>query len=109
MLFTILSITAPSVLFQIAAPASVLADLYSSTKLKPGSTPVPLRVFDITEDGRKILTIDTASVQKIRASAKEFALPQGYKQVSSEMQLFIDDGESLDFGLSSTPGEKLKK
>ena len=58
--------------------------------------PIPLRILRITDDGRKILAVDTFKAKKTSATNKDFVLPSGYKQVSNELQLFMGD-ESLDF------------
>ena len=80
-----------------------LMQLYKSATTKTGDAPLPLRILRVTDDGRKILAIDTVSVKKGKATAKDFVMPSGYKSVSNELQLFMDD-ESMDFeSLDSNP------
>lgn len=87
-----------------------LSELYSNSKSKTASTPIPVRIFRISEDGGRILTIDTVSASKTKASPKDFDLPKGYKLVNNELQLFMDDGDSLDLGLSDQKsGKKITK
>ncbi len=73
-----------------------LFQLYGPAKGKLMKAPIPLRILRITDDGRKILAIDTYKTKKTTATSKDFDLPKGYKAVSNELQLFMGD-ESLDF------------
>ncbi len=73
-----------------------LFQLYSSSKERMKRAPIPLRVFQVTDDGRKMLTIDTKAVVKTKASAKDFQLPTGYTTVANEFQLLMGD-DNMDF------------
>ena len=80
-----ISQTSERELFQLCGP--------KKRKLK--QAPLPLRISRVADDGRKMLTIDTQSVMKTKATAKDFVVPSGYKPVANEIQLFMGD-DSLD-------------
>lgn len=80
-----------------------LAQLYSNQRLKATSTPIPLRMYRVSDSGRKLLTIDTVSARKTKAASQDFELPKGYKSVSNELQLLIGDADSLDIEPSNQP------
>ena len=73
-----------------------LFQLLGPSKSKLQRAPLPLRILQITDDGRKILAIDTVKAKQTTATARDFVLPAGFTQVSNELQLFGDD--SFDLG-----------
>lgn len=93
-------LTIPEAFISIVAKISQtrekdLFELCGPKKRKLKQAPLPLRISRIADDGRKMLSIDTQSVIKTKATAKDFIVPSGYKPVANEIQLFMGD-DSLD-------------
>lgn len=94
-------LTIPEAFISIVAKISQttekdLFELCGPKKRKLKQAPLPLRISRIADDGRKMLTIDTQSVIKTKATAKDFIVPSGYQPVANEIQLLMGD-DSLDF------------
>lgn len=86
-----------------------LMQLCGPSKSKLIKAPIPLRILRVADDGKKFVAVDTLTATKTKATEDEFQLPTGYKSVNSELELFIGEGETLDFGLSNRGATPLPK
>lgn len=55
-----------------------------------------LRIIEYTEDGRKLLSLDTTSAQQKSLSASTFAAPKGYHKAKDEVSMILDSESDSD-------------
>ncbi len=75
-----------------------LEQMYGCTTAKMVKAPVPLRIFRVRDDGRKVLALDTRSATRQKVTEKDFLIPPGLRPVANEMALLMDDDGSFGFG-----------